>query len=107
MKSYKYASLFYCKRAIEIDATDEETLDWIIASIKKSAPSCSKRILSDGTLLFQDLQGKDVMIGSWIRTQLCLKGWEPFAVYRHKWSDDSPGTYYHFRFENSKSTGTS
>ena len=99
MKTFKYLSLFYSERTIHIDTTDQETLDWIVASIKRSAPSYTTKNLPYGGVSFEKLQGKDLAIGSWIRSQLCLKGWEIITVTHHTVNGNSGAPTYHFIFE--------
>jgi len=99
MKSYKYSSLDYSNDYIQVDTTDNELLKWIDSSIKQFSPSCSVSKAKDGTLVFRNIESKDLILGSWLRTKLCQKGWEPFAVTLSMFNGDTRSTTYHFRFE--------
>ena len=100
MKTFKYLRLFYSNVVIVVDSTDKEILDWAIASIKQAAPSCNMKTDSaSGEIRLDKLQGKDLALGTWLRTQLCLNGWEPFAVTLHSNQGTSGLPTYHFRFE--------
>jgi hypothetical protein len=88
--------------------------------VKKVIPACRTEIrqtssfVGSCSLRLHNLEGKDYSIGKWITQQLCLKGWEPFAVtsyiphestytttyaYDKTYAEQGEFEVLHFRFE--------
>ena len=89
MKSYKYLNVSYdtelFAKWVILGSTDSQVLDWISAEAQKLYPSSQVRKdkLPSGEVygVFISEIGYDaIVLYWWILKQLCLKGWEPFAV---------------------------
>ena len=109
MKSYKYVLLHFSDWGVLLHSTDSQVLDWILAELKKvitnfrmSAGPKDPKLPSGETyyLHIDKLQGKDRQVGWWILKQLCLQGWEPFAVTDVDANiPEGVSGYYHLRLE--------
>ena len=106
MKSYRYAELYITlEHGVNLCSTDSQVLDWILAELKKVKTGFRASVdkLPSGeeySLRIDRLGSKDLEVGWWILKQLCLQGWEPFAV-----TDVDANVpkgvsgYYHLRLE--------
>lgn len=103
MKSYRYAHLkFSYFKGVYLYSTDSQVLDWTLAELKKVitnfrvSESVRDTLPSGEKCCFHidELRDRDYEVGWWILKQLCLQGWEPFAVHEGT-------TYfnYHLRLE--------
>ena len=101
MGSYRYARVRPMSEHVCLESTDSEMLERILAEVKKLIPSCSvrdKRELPSGELYFYviyNLRGKGWSVATWIVKQLCLQGWEPFAIRE----TDYELVHIHFRYK--------
>jgi len=106
MGSYKYVRVCPAEPYVTLFSTDPQLVEWILVELKKIIPSYGfvrkTKDLSGQTYecALKHLQGKDPEVWMWIIQQLCLKGWEPFAVSEKVVSDHSSCTYIHFRLES-------
>jgi hypothetical protein len=82
MKRYEFTELRVHVTGIRINCTDEDTLEWITGEIKKVAPDCLVRDAgAPGWRSFEEIAYKKGAISWQIFTELCHKGWEPYAHY--------------------------
>ena len=109
MKSYDYLRLHTSSSGVFIRCTNRKTVEWIANEVRKLAPSCQMEQSKSGTYKLSHLQSRDLEIGDWITQQLCIQGWEPFAVTSIYRSDTDPVAarvwgsedVLHFKFEMS------
>ena len=105
MKIHKYLALCYNPSGILVDTGDQETLDMIGSAIKEKCPNVrtttNQYSKIDGSTIFDELDGKDVAIGRWLRELLLLKGWEIFAISPPLFikNNVSSSQTYHFKLE--------
>lgn len=93
MKSYKYLSVSSLWEIGKLDlvSTDSQVLDWFLAELQKVFPTCSVRDeygkFPSGekcSCCIDWPKGESWVAGLahlWVVKQLCLQGWEPFAVH--------------------------
>ena len=103
MKSYRYAELSFRDHDVALYSTDSQVLDWILAEVEKVVTDY--RMSGDQTplgekyyLYLYQIRDRGYRVGWWILQQLCLQGWEPFAVNA---KEEGGRTYffYHLRLE--------
>jgi hypothetical protein len=87
MKSYKCLMIFSGEGShwVSLESTDSQVLDGILAEVRKFFPFCRGQVaeLPSGewyNLDIHRLRGKGLAVYWWVVKQLCLQGWEPFAV---------------------------
>ena len=86
---YMQISSSWTSKGIGVRSTDSETLDWIIAEVPKLINISHAKVAKEtvyGELTqyhINNLSSSDMQIEWWIIKQMCLRGWEPFALYYH------------------------
>jgi hypothetical protein len=107
VRTYKYLELTCDPGGVVVLHADTELWEWIVTEVKKYIPACQAHSLRGYTFpsgeawgyRLHGLQGRDYHVAHWILKQLCLQGWEPFAITTHISGGTSQGLVYHLRFE--------
>lgn len=100
MKNYAMLELNYSNSGINFVTTDEKARKWVIDLIKTKIPRATAEATSEGTHVSK-LDSRDIEIAEWLKGQLCLNGWEPFAVNVVPRTNNyiNTTTIYYFRIE--------
>jgi len=114
MKQWKYLRLILSDSGINIQCTENDILNSIVAIAKTLVPTCSTKVIEkipDGeafSMFVSQLQNQDYSIGYLIVRKLCRDGWELISagerrVTERAWGGEHyesfGGFEYHFKFE--------
>jgi hypothetical protein len=88
MKGNRYTRVGWTEAGVFLSSTDPDVLDWVFDDVQKFIPTATlfrdwRGVLPSGetySYTIQKLKGTDRDVAWWIVKQLCLQGWEPFAV---------------------------
>ncbi len=83
-----YTRVYWTESGVFLSSTDSQVMDSVFEEVKGFIPGATlfknwRGVLPTGetyTYTMQKLQGRDGDVAWWIVKQLCLQGWEPFAV---------------------------
>jgi hypothetical protein len=88
MKGTKYTRVNWTDAGVFLSSTDSDVMDWAFAEVQKYIPTAAlfrdwRGVLLSGetyAYTMHKLEGRDRDVAWWIVKELCLQGWETFAV---------------------------